>query len=224
MGWCRRMVAIRGNHSFHGQDLVIHGMVLRFKIEMKQETKAKIIRRIKWFFGVVSISGLLAFSAWYYWQTQKELQAKDVALRSVKFDIKRDVENMRQKQHADFLKLLMEPLGWAIRTELLSGNIATIHQYLAQFVKNPTVELLAVVDADDKIISCTDKKIEGKNFSLTFADLQFETDAFQSTTKGEHHYVIQPVMGFDEKIGAIFLIYLSDDKNWLPGSLNNSSS
>jgi hypothetical protein len=188
---------------------------------MEQKKKSGIKRVLKRFFGTVVIIGVLSFGAWYYWQTQQELKDNDVAMRSLKYELRQDIEASHQTQYQDFLGLLMEPLGWAIRTELLSGNISTIHQYLAQFVKNPNIELIVLTDSDDSILSSSDKKIEGTNFAQVFPDISLKDNQTEVRAEENRFYVIHPVMGFDQRIGTIFLIYLSDDGTWLPNLLRN---
>ena len=39
-------------------------------------------------------------------------------------------------------ELIMEPFGWTIRNELLSDNLDQIHQYLSQYVKHTSIELI----------------------------------------------------------------------------------
>jgi len=190
---------------------------------VKTETKAKIGKTLKIVFGTIAILTLLSAGSWYYLKTTNALKSKDAQIRSIISNTREQVQNTLQVKDENYLELLMEPLGWAIRNELLKEDISTVHQYIAQFVKSSAVELVLVNDADGKIISASDKKIEGQQFSDVFPDINREVTETQITLKDNRYSVIQPVMGFDHQIGTIFLVYRTDNEVLLSNLLEKTS-
>jgi hypothetical protein len=190
---------------------------------MKIESKSKIKKYFKLVSGTIAILAILAAGGWYYFTTDRALKAKDVELRSIKSSTRDKVQATLQIQDEKYLKLLMEPFGWAIRNELLKEDISTVHQYIAQFVKSSAVELVLVNNADGKIISASDKKIEGMLFSDVYPNIQWEVTETQITPEGNRYFVLQPIMGFDHQIGTVFMIYRTDNDKLISNLLVRTS-
>ena len=148
---------------------------------MKTETKFRINKYLKLIFGTLAILAVFSAAGWYYFTTDRALKAKDTELRSMKNNTRDQLQTTLEIQDQKYLKLLMEPFGWAIRNELLKEDISTVHQYIAQFVKSSAVELVLVNNVDGKIISASDKKVEGKMFSEVYPDIQWKVTETQIT-------------------------------------------
>jgi len=106
------------------------------------------------------------------------------------------------------LKLLTIPFVWAVRTEMMKGNIYQINLYALDMIKEKNFQQIAIANDSGIIVSSTDKKDEGKPFSsigevaaLTINDTMVE-NAGDSTL-----IVTSPIMGFNKRLGTLFFKY-----------------
>ncbi|MBD1397841.1 hypothetical protein H9Q13_11755 [Pontibacter sp. JH31] len=112
---------------------------------------------------------------------------------------------------AYFLKTLMMPFSWAVRTAMLSGNVEQVDQYLYQFVQEKNFELILVTDAEGKVISATNQKYTGESFADHFeASLLNGDDTVLNTTDSTSIKVATPIMGLNSKLGTLYAVYKPD--------------
>jgi hypothetical protein len=115
-----------------------------------------------------------------------------------------------------FLRLISIPFSWALRTTLFSGNLEQVNQYLNDFIRNKNFELILIVDEKGKIISSTDKKLEGSEFSMSFDTAWLQTDSVMVKSDDDGTLtVVTPIMGFTSRLGTMVSVYkpemISDD-------------
>ncbi len=159
---------------------------------------------------IITIGAALAVGGWYFSKLNNDLLAAKSESRACQNSIDARVKTRLHVLDSISLHLISEPFTWAIRTELLEDNISTIHQYLSQFVKHDEIKLIAVLDADGKILSATDKKVEGRLFREAFGEELIDLNQFRILTKGEQRFIFHPIMGFDHRLGTLFIIYHLD--------------
>lgn len=177
----------------------------------------KIFRKVV---AIILGIAVIALFGWYYITTDKQITHLEGELLMLKTTLKEEIRQNLETQNNIYLALVMEPFSWAIRNELLTGNIEKINQYLAQFVKNPKVEQLIVLNEDGEIIASTNKKIEGQNFNDLYPDYPIhEEQVFQKAERGKIH-IVQPVMGFDSRIGSIYCLFSPETNSFIPAALN----
>lgn len=108
-----------------------------------------------------------------------------------------------------YLKLLAKPYVWAIRTEMMKGNIEAVNLYANDMVKEKHFQTITVVDEKGLVVSSTDKKLEGKVYSSIANATSLTTDSTFVTKAGNDVLnVTSPVMGFNERIGTLIFSYL----------------
>lgn len=106
------------------------------------------------------------------------------------------------------LKLLMKPLVWAIRAEMLRDNMEQVNQYAYNMVKEKNFELVMIVSTTGEIISATDKKLEGTQFSVNYDNAFLNKNEIMTKSTGSNIIVISaPVMGYDNRLGTVFIKY-----------------
>ena len=191
---------------------------------MKDESVRKSGRRLGAFVWLVTMGAILGVGLWYYFKTQNELLATANEVRQLKSAVSAKFESSLHRHDSTMLELVSEPFSWAIRNELLEGNISTVHQYLAQFVKHKEIEMIAVIDDKGEIIASTNKKMEAMPFISVFPEEEFEVEHFHVRLKGDRQYVYHPIMGFDRKLGTLFIIYFADLEISDSTAIDNSSS
>jgi len=110
--------------------------------------------------------------------------------------------------HEMHLKLLAKPLIWALRTEMLQGNLSQVNLYLNDLVKEQGVQRIIIADSKGKIIASTNKKDEGQPFSTVGKEEKLKNDQ-TSVTRGDSSSLIMtsPIMGFNNRLGTLLIKY-----------------
>jgi hypothetical protein len=111
-----------------------------------------------------------------------------------------------------FLRTMMMPFAWAVRTAMLSGNVEQVDQYLYQFVQEPNFDLILVADPKGKIISTTNQKYKGEDFTNHFEpDLLRADETVVDATDSTSIKVATPVMGLTSKLGTLYVVYTPEE-------------
>lgn len=113
---------------------------------------------------------------------------------------------------AYFLKTLMTPFAWSVRTAMLSGNVEQVDQYLYQFVQEKNFELILVADANGKIISATNQKYKDEAFADHFEPSLLKANTTMlNTADSASIKVATPIMGLNSKLGTLYAVYKPDE-------------
>ncbi len=121
---------------------------------------------------------------------------------------KQSEEQLLQTQMND-LMLLAKPYVWAIRTEMMKGNIDAVNVYNNEMVKEKNFQSIIVTDNKGFIVSSTDKKLEGKDYSTIGKAAYLTINETTVTSSGKLITVASPVMGFNNRVGTLVINYLS---------------
>ena len=106
------------------------------------------------------------------------------------------------------LKLLAKPYVWAVRTELMKGNISQVNLYADDMIKEKNFLLIAVANDSGIVVSSTNKKDEGKPFtSIGDASALNNNNTIVKNTGDSVLIVTSPIMGFNSRLGTLFIKY-----------------
>ena len=100
------------------------------------------------------------------------------------------------------------PLAWAIRREMMGGNLAQAHQYVTDLVKLDGFEGVTVAKADGSIVVASDRRHLGAAFGSLYAEryLTAEQITAEETAPGQWLLVV-PVMGLNARLGTVAIDY-----------------
>lgn len=113
-------------------------------------------------------------------------------------------ENRIDSLTAHQLVLTSKVFSWAIRSELTRENKEQVNQFFLSFIQEPGVTNVKLVDTNtSRVLLSTDKKDEGSMF--TNPAMLTDNPIYQ--TKDSILQVICPVMGLNNKIGALVIEY-----------------
>lgn len=151
---------------------------------------------------------ILLFAALWIWKAaelknlKKEHEKKETLL-------KQKANELLLQSNYRYLKLLAKPYGWAIRTELMKGNIDAVNLYANDMVKEKSFQAITVVDDKGVVVSSTNKKLEGKPYAsvANAAPLNSDSTVVNQTDNGAIN-VTSPVMGFNKRIGTLIFNYM----------------
>lgn len=158
-------------------------------------------------FLITIVVGLILISAIWIWKTVEISNVKKNA-ESEKQVLQQRATRQLVQTHEAHLKLLAKPFVWAVRSEMMQGNLSQVNLYMIDMVKEKNIERIALINDKGIIISSTNKKDEGKPFSTVgkvsslgnnTTMLENEQDSVISMTS--------PVMGFNNRLGTLFIKY-----------------
>lgn len=121
-----------------------------------------------------------------------------------KLEMQTTYENRIDSLTVHQLVLTSKVFSWAIRSELTRENKEQVNQFFLSFIQEPGVTNVKLVDTNtSKVLLSTDKKDEGS----VFTNPAMLTDNPIYQTKDSILQVICPVMGLNNKIGALVIEY-----------------
>ncbi len=151
---------------------------------------------------------VVLFAALWIWKAveisnlKKENEKKEALLQQ------KAVELLRQSDYR-YLKLLAKPYVWAIRTEMMKGNIDAVNLYANDMVKEKYFQTITVVDDKGVVVSSTNKKLEGKPFASVGNAAYLSNDStVVNKVDAATLEVSSPVMGFNKRIGTLIFNYM----------------
>lgn len=189
---------------------------------MEEKKKGKFSAILRTTLVVLLIAGILTLFGWYFFTTRTKINNLEDELSYLKTELKTDVRQTLIAQDSFYWRMIMEPFGWAIRNELLNGNVEKINQYLAQFVKEPKVGQALIMDKEGIIIAATDKKLEEQAFATVYPTYTLELESINIMEIEDELYIFQPIMGFNEKLGTIFIIFIPETEALMPQILQST--
>ncbi len=150
---------------------------------------------------------ILLFATLWIWKAveisnlKKEHEKKETLLKE------KAIELLLQSDYR-YLKLLAKPYVWAIRTEMMKGNIEAVNLYANDMVKEKNFQTITVVDDKGMVISSTNKKLEGKSYASVGNAAYLNNDSTVVNKIDDTALeVSSPVMGFNNRIGTLIFNY-----------------
>ena len=110
-------------------------------------------------------------------------------------------------QARDLLRLAARPLAWAVRAELLRGNVGQVDDYFREFVRERGVNSLLLVGPDGKILLATNRKLETQAADASVSKSLLEAPDVTLEEAGGLLRLGVPVMGFDRRLGLLVIDY-----------------
>lgn len=145
---------------------------------------------------ILIIAGLLIWKAVGMKRVEKQLQAETKALNK------------------KWLMRMAQPYVWAIRKEIMNGNIAAVNLYGNELVREGPFSDVLVATPDGKIISATNKRFEGAEFSSYAKPEYLKADtATVHEVDDSRLLMVSPVMGLNERIATVVINYPEKIKN-----------
>lgn len=154
----------------------------------------------------IGVALLLLIGLWI-WKTVEINKLKRTA-EAEKITLKRDATRQLVETNADYLKLLAKPMIWAIRTEMMQGNMNQVNLYLNDMVKERNFKQIAIANEKGIIVSSTDKKDEGQPFSVIGKESYLRNDNTNLENVSDSLLIMtSPIMGFNNRLGTLMVKY-----------------
>lgn len=156
---------------------------------------------------ITIVIALILLSAIWIWKTVEINNQKKTA-ENEKQVLQQHASKQIVQTHEQHLKLLAKPFVWAVRSEMMQGNMSQVNLYINEMVKEKNFQRIAVVNDKGIIISSTNKKDEGKHFSTigNNSDLGINNTKLE-TQRDSVISMTSPIMGFNTRLGTLFMRY-----------------
>lgn len=160
----------------------------------------------KTFYITILIALLLIVGLWIW----KSIETSNIRKNAdtEQESLKQEAKGLIVRAHEHHLRLLAKPFVWAVRSEMMQGNMSQVNLYMNEMVKEKNFQRIALVNDKGVIVSSTNKKDEGKPFSTigNNSDLT-NNDTNLQTLQDSVINMSSPVMGFNNRLGTLVIKY-----------------
>ncbi|PKL78493.1 MAG: hypothetical protein CVV25_11430 [Ignavibacteriae bacterium HGW-Ignavibacteriae-4] len=163
--------------------------------EKKESKFLKFVMKHKYYVALIIV--IIVVLAWSF--IRMALMESD--FKEEKAQITSNYEMKLDGLNSDRLKLTATTFSWAIRSELLRENKEQINQYFNEFIKNPDIVKLQLINSETSIVELsTDKKDVGIEVTK-YNSLQEQTIVTDST----EFQIVTPITGLNKKLGVFVM-------------------
>jgi hypothetical protein len=138
---------------------------------------------------------------------------KNYQISETKREVTVKADSIIKAQNVSLLKAFIKPLIWSTRTEMLKQQIDDLDILNSDLVKEKNILSINVVDINGKIISATNKKLDGAVAPDNYKEFLTLDTIKVDRVNDSLTLVIAPVMGYQSKLGVIILNYRTQNIN-----------
>lgn len=167
---------------------------------------------------------LLALGAIYLWKVWSERQLNAHYEATQQTVLQRSQQALTQ-QSIELLRFSTIPLTWAIRQEMMAGNMGQINSYFLELIREPYVRQITLIRPDGMILLSTNKKLEGQRIEAAFPPelLNVTKPEVIQDPQGNIRIAL-PVMGLNQKLGLLVVNYAGDSIQRKMSAISNAES
>ena len=135
-----------------------------------------------------------------------QVEAQQAEARAQIINQAKQLEDARVEEA---LRLFSIPFAWAIRRELMAGNVNQVDQYLGQLVQIRGFESAVLAQPDGKVIVASDRKKLVEPFSSLYPDVDLNTNEIKLEKAGNGTFrAIIPILGLNKQLGVVVVEYV----------------
>lgn len=155
---------------------------------------------------LVGVALLLLLVLWF-WKAM-EIKGIKKAFTASKIELHEDATRKIVGNNEIHLKLLAKPMIWALRTELMQGNLNQVNLYLNDLVKEKNFQSITIANEEGIIISSTNKKDEEMPFTTISKKEYLISNETNVENEGDSILIMtSPIMGFNNRLGTLYIKY-----------------
>ncbi len=155
---------------------------------------------------IIGVAVLLLAVIWIWKEMQINNQRQ--AANREKNLLQENATGLIADSHKQHLRLLAKPYAWAVRSAMLNGNIDQVNLYANEMVKEKNFQTIVVANDKGVIISSTNKKHEGKEFSSVSKPAYLSSDTtIVENVNDSLLAMASPVMGLNSRLGTMLITY-----------------
>jgi hypothetical protein len=142
-------------------------------------------------------------------EVEKELAEVKAQQTEIHGQLINQAKQLDDRRVKESLRLFSIPFAWAIRRELMVGNLDQVDQYMGELVQISGFKSAVLAKPDGKVIVASDRKKLIANFSGLYpeADLDSNEIRLEETSNGSLRAFI-PILGLNRHLGMVVLEYM----------------
>lgn len=135
---------------------------------------------------------------------QAEAQQAEAHVQQIK-----QIKQLDEARAEEALRLFSIPLAWAIRRELMVGNLNQVDQYFGQLVQIKGFKSAVLARPDGKVIVASDRKKLVETFSGLYPGVNLDSNEIMLERVGNGIFrAIIPIFGLNKHLGMVVVEYL----------------
>ncbi len=135
---------------------------------------------------------------------QAEAQQAEAHAQQIK-----QIKQLDEARAEEALRLFSIPLAWAIRRELMVGNLNQVDQYFGQLVQIKGFKSAVLARPDGKVIVASDRKKLVETFSGLYPGVNLDSNEIMLERVGNGIFrAIIPIFGLNKHLGMVVVEYL----------------
>lgn len=135
---------------------------------------------------------------------QAEAQQAEAHAQQIK-----QIKQLDEARAEEALRLFSIPLAWAIRRELMVGNLNQVDQYFGQLVQIRGFKSAVLARPDGKVIVASDRKKLVETFSGLYPGVNLDSNEIMLERVGNGIFrAIIPIFGLNKHLGMVVVEYL----------------
>ncbi len=163
---------------------------------------------------IIFLLAVILIAAIWIWKNGQISNVREEADREKQM-VQNRAKTLIINSHKEHLKLLAKPYVWAVRSELMQGNINQVNLYANEMVKEKNFQSIVVANNKGIIISSTNKKNEGKEFTSIGKPESLSADTTAVEKINDSPLIMSsPIMGFNNKLGTLIINYKIEQPNF----------
>ncbi len=139
---------------------------------------------------------------------------KILAVRSLEQEMEFQRSEMAQEnqqaldvQARDMMRMVALPLAWAVRAEMMRGNLSQVDDYFRDFVKEPGVQSVLLIDKENQVVLATNRKLEAQSADRVVSKSILGSEDIVVEQSESDLRLAVPIMSFNKKIGILVMDY-----------------
>jgi len=152
---------------------------------------------------------LLAFGLWVW----KELSVRKLEreMGDQRTEMQSEQQTALEAQARAMLQLTALPLAWAVRSEMMQGNLSQIDDYFRDFVKERGVQSIFLIDKENKVVLATNRKLETEPADQVVSQAIRDAESIRIEKSDSMLRLGVPIMSLNEKLGILVVDYRPQD-------------
>ena len=148
----------------------------------------------------VTLIGLVAVATVFCWKNMENKHQKTMIITAANKQLETNQE--------DLLKIMVKPMVWSLRTEMLRANMEQANILITDMVKEKNFQYIHIITPNGIVLLSTNKSMEAKPIGagIDASLLLLEAPAFV-TSIDNVLVVVAPIMGVDKRLATLVVGY-----------------
>lgn len=158
---------------------------------------------------LMAVAGMYAWKVAMVDEVKNEVAEVKAQQAEASAQLVNQAKQLDDRRVKESLRLFSIPFAWAIRRELMAGNLDQVDQYLGELVQIRGFKSAVLAKPDGKVIVASDRKKLIETFSGLYpgADLGSNEITLEDASNGSLRAFI-PILGLNRPLGMVVLEYV----------------